>query len=91
MEVDTQAGVQAETLRMVKVNQAWPIYLTIWAVFGITGLLLRFAGTSDFYQGIGIALVFFAGVGLLIDGPIELLFIVISWLLGSIGWLPAFG
>ena len=71
MEVDTQAGVQAETLRMVKVNQAWPIYLTIWAVFGITGLLLRFAGTSDFYQGIGIALVFFAGVGLLIDGFAE--------------------
>jgi lipoprotein signal peptidase len=56
---------------MVKVNQAWPIYLAIWALFGIAGLLLRFAGTSDFYQGIGIALVFFAGVGLLIDGFAE--------------------
>jgi hypothetical protein len=71
MEADKQAGVQAETQRMVKVNQAWPIYLAIWAVFGVAGLLLRFAGTSDFYQGIGIALVFFAGVGLLIDGFAE--------------------
>jgi hypothetical protein len=71
MEVDLQAGVQAETQRMVKVNKAWPIYLAIWALFGIAGLLLRFAGTSDFYQGVGIALVFFAGVGLLIDGFAE--------------------
>ena len=71
MEVDLQAGVQAETQRMVKVNKAWPIYLAIWGLFGIAGLLLRFAGTSDFYQGVGIALVFFAGVGLLIDGFAE--------------------
>ena len=71
MEVDKQAGIQAETQRMIKVNQAWPIYLVIWAVFGTAGLLLRFSGTSDFYQGIGIALVFFAGVGLLIDGFAE--------------------
>ena len=27
--------------------------------------------TSDFFQGLGIALVFFAGVGLLIDGFAE--------------------
>jgi len=71
VEVDLQAGVQAETQRMVKVNKAWPIYLAIWGLFGIAGLLLRFAGTSDFYQGVGIALVFFAGVGLLIDGFAE--------------------
>ena len=71
MEVDLQAGVQAETQRMIKVNKAWPIYLAIWGLFGIAGLLLRFAGMSDFYQGIGIALVFFAGIGLLIDGFAE--------------------
>jgi hypothetical protein len=71
MEVDLHACVQAETQRMVKVNKAWPIYLAIWGLFGIAGLLLRFAGTSDFYQGVGIALVFFAGVGLLIDGFAE--------------------
>ncbi len=71
MEVDTQAGVQAETQRMIKVNKAWPIYLSIWVVFGISGLLLRFVVASDFYQGVGIALVFFAGVGLLIDGFAE--------------------
>ena len=43
MEVDLQAGVQAETQRMIKVNKAWPIYLAIWGLFGIAGLLLRFA------------------------------------------------
>lgn len=71
MNADTQAGIQAETQRMVQVNKAWPLYLAIWAVFGVAGLALRFAGTSDFYQGIGIALVFFAGVGMLIDGFAE--------------------
>jgi len=43
----------------------------MWAVFGIAGLVLRFAGASDFYQGVGIALIFFAGVGMLIDGFAE--------------------
>ena len=71
MHADTQAGVLAETQRMIQVNKAWPVYLAIWAVFGVAGLALRFAGTSDFYQGIGIALVFFAGVGMLIDGFAE--------------------
>ena len=68
---DLQAGVLAETERMLKVNKAWPIYLAIWCIFGIAGLTLRFAGNSDFLQGIGVALVFFAGVGLLIDGFAE--------------------
>jgi hypothetical protein len=45
--------------------------LTIWCIFGIAGLTLRFASHSDFLQGVGIALVFFAGVGLLIDGFAE--------------------
>jgi hypothetical protein len=70
-EIDPKASIQAEVQRMAKVNNAWPIYLAIWLFFGIAGLLLRFANTSDFYQGIGIALVFFAGVGLMIDGFAE--------------------
>ncbi len=68
---DPQAGAKAEAERMVKVNKAWPIYLAIWGVFGVAGLLLRFTTRSDFFQGLGIALVFFAGVGLLIDGFAE--------------------
>ena len=68
---DLQVGVQAETERMLQVNKAWSIYLTIWCIFGIAGLTLRFASHSDFLQGVGIALVFFAGVGLLIDGFAE--------------------
>ncbi len=71
IHVDHQAAVQDETQRMVKVNKAWPQYLMIWAVFGVAGLVLRFAFASDFFQGLGIALVFFAGVGLLIDGFAE--------------------
>lgn len=69
--VDPQTGAQAEMQRMVAVNKAWPFYLTIWATFGVTGLLLRFTQNSDFLQGIGIALIFFAGVGMLIDGFAE--------------------
>lgn len=60
-----------EQARMAKVNQAWPMYLTAWATFGIVGLLLRFALKNEFGRGIGTALVFFAGVGLLIDGFAE--------------------
>jgi hypothetical protein len=71
VELDPQASSQAEVQRMTKVNKAWPFYLAIWLAFAVTGLLLRFAVTSDFYQGLGIALVFFAGVGLLIDGFAE--------------------
>ena len=68
IEIDPLSAVESEIQRMIKVNKAWPLYLAIWLAFGISGLLLRFAGASDFYQGLGIALVFFAGVGLLIDG-----------------------
>jgi hypothetical protein len=56
---------------MNKVNGAWHIYLGLWAVFGIAGLALRFATRGDFTQGLGIALVLFAGVGLLVDGFAE--------------------
>lgn len=71
MQADVPSAVQAETERMAKVNKAWPMYLVIWGLFGAVGLLLRFALVSDFFQGLGIALVFFAGVGLLIDGFAE--------------------
>lgn len=71
MSSDLQAGVQAETSRMTKVNNAWHVYLVIWGLMGVAGLVLRFAISADFYQGLGIALVFFAGVGLMIDGFAE--------------------
>ncbi len=62
---------QEERTRMEKVNKAWPIYLTAWATFGVVGLLLRFALQNELARGVGAALVFFAGVGLLIDGFAE--------------------
>ena len=68
IEVDRQAGVQAEINRMTKVNGAWHLYLVMWGLFGIAGLVLRFATSTDFLRGLGIALVFIAGIGLLVDG-----------------------
>jgi len=61
----------SEQGRMEKVNRAWPVYVTIWTVFAVAGLVLRFAFKNDLAQGVGTALVFFAGVGLLIDGFAE--------------------
>ena len=61
----------AEVARMEKVNRAWPVYLVAWALVGVAGLALRFGARGDFSQGLGIALVFFSGVGLLIDGFAE--------------------
>lgn len=60
-----------EQARMEKVNKAWSVYLTAWATFAIVGLLLRFALKHEFARGIGTALVFFGGVGMLIDGFAE--------------------
>ena len=56
---------------MEKVNKAWNVYLTAWLIFTIVGLGLRFLTNSEFLRGIGIALVFFAGIGLMIDGFAE--------------------
>lgn len=67
----TQAAARAELERMDKVNRAWPAYLAVWGLFGVVGLALRFATPADFTRGLGIALVFFAGVGLLVDGFAE--------------------
>jgi hypothetical protein len=60
--------LEAEKVRMAKVNRAWPVYLTIWIAFGVIGLALRLLTQSEILNGIAVALVFFAGVGLLIDG-----------------------
>lgn len=65
------ALVAQELPRMAKVNAAWPRYLTMYVVFAVSGLLLRFVVRLDWAEGAGIALVFFAGVGLLIDGFAE--------------------
>lgn len=66
-----QAAQIAEVERMGKVNRAWTTYLVGWGVLGVVGLLLRFATHSDLLQGLGIAMVFFSGVGLLVDGFAE--------------------
>lgn len=66
-----EPALQVERARMEKVNRAWPVYLVAWAVFGVVGLALRFATRGDLTQGLGIALVFFSGVGLLVDGFAE--------------------
>ncbi len=66
-----EATRSAEITRMQKVDRAWPVYLTAWALFAVCGLLLRFAVSSDGARGVGVALVFFAGIGLLIDGFAE--------------------
>jgi hypothetical protein len=67
-QIDPLATLEAEKARMEKVNRAWPVYLSIWIAFGIAGLALRLLTQSEFMNGIAVALVFFAGVGLLIDG-----------------------
>jgi hypothetical protein len=66
-----ETALQVERARMDKVNAAWTTYLVAWAAFGVVGLALRFGTRGDFTQGLGIALVFFSGVGLLIDGFAE--------------------
>jgi hypothetical protein len=64
-------ALELERARMEEVNRAWSGYLVIWAAFGVIGLALRFGVRDDMWQGLGIALVFFSGVGLLVDGFAE--------------------
>lgn len=66
-----EATRAAEAERMKKVDAAWPVYLAVWGAFGVIGLVLRFLVKHDAAQGVGTALVFFAGVGLFIDGFAE--------------------
>jgi len=68
---DATSAVAAETARMERVNRNWGPYLVAWAAFGVVGLGLRFGTSRDVTQGVGIALVFFSGVGLLVDGFAE--------------------
>lgn len=67
-EADPTTALKSESARMEKVNRAWTWYLAIWVVFILLGLGFRLLAQSDFLRGMGIALVFFAGVGLVIDG-----------------------
>ena len=71
LKTNPHAAVTEELTRMSKVNKAWPVYLAIWGLLGVAGLALRFLTSADLLQGIGIALVLFAGVGLLVDGFAE--------------------
>lgn len=68
LQANPQAALRMEAQRMNTVNKAWPIYLAMWGVCAVLGLLMRFVVPSDFFQGMGIALVFCAGLGLLVDG-----------------------
>lgn len=70
-DTDRAAFAVKEGARMEKVNANWPVYLATWTVFALLGLLLRFAVRHELANGVGIALVFFGGVGLLIDGFAE--------------------
>ena len=71
VEASPASALPEERARMGKVNRAWPVYLAVWAVFGVVGLALRFGTRGDFTQGLGISLVFFCGVCLLVDGFAE--------------------
>ena len=71
LQTDPQAALAVESQRMKKVNAAWSKYLLLWGLMGVLGLGLRFATVGDFSQGLGIALVLFAGVGLMVDGFAE--------------------
>lgn len=68
---DVVAFVAQELPRMEQVNRAWPVYLGTWVTFMVLGLGLRFGLHADWAQGLGIALAFFGGVGLMIDGFAE--------------------
>jgi hypothetical protein len=68
LQTKAPSALEKEEKRMAAVNKAWHIYLTLWLLFGFVGLQLRLISSSDFLQGLGIALVFCAGLGLLVDG-----------------------
>lgn len=65
------AAIAQEAARMAAVNAWWPIYLRTWTAFAIVGLALRFGVSRDWALGLGTALLFFAGVGFMIDGFAE--------------------
>jgi hypothetical protein len=67
-----------EVPRMQKVNAGWPTYIRTWGILIAFGVVLRFGvyrgGTNmraEWALGLGAALIFFGGAGLLIDGFAE--------------------
>ena len=68
---DVAGFVAQELPRMEAVNRAWPVYLGTYVGFLVVGVALRFGLHSDWAQGLGMALAFFGGVGLMIDGFAE--------------------
>lgn len=71
VQTDFEPTMATESARMEEVNKAWGKYLILWGLMGALGLGLRFASSGDFAHGLGIALVFFSGVGLMVDGFAE--------------------
>jgi hypothetical protein len=71
VEASSEPVLRAEGARMERVSRAWAKYHALWAIFGVVGLGLRFGTRGDLTQGLGISLVFFSGLGLLIDGFAE--------------------
>ena len=41
--------------------------MVLWGLFGVAGMALRFATSADLMHGLGIAPVFFSGVGQMAD------------------------
>jgi hypothetical protein len=63
-----ESAVANELERMKKINAAWPVYLSGYTALAVIGLALRFGLRTDAASGVGVALNFFAAVGMLIDG-----------------------
>lgn len=71
VEASPDDAFNAERTRMGRISKAFTKYVVAWAILGVLGLALRFGTRSDFTQGLGIALVFFSGVLLMVDGFAE--------------------
>jgi hypothetical protein len=63
--------IAQELPRMQIVNSKWPQYLMAWSGFVGFGLSLRFLVHREWALGLGTALLFFGGVGFMIDGFAE--------------------
>jgi len=68
---DAGAMVTEELPRMQKVNATWPVYVAIWTVLVLVGLLLRFGLRADWAAGLGPALILVGALGFMIDGFAE--------------------
>jgi hypothetical protein len=70
-ESDPSAMVAEELPRMQKVNDNWPIYISMWTALVLVGLGLRFGLKADWAHGVGPAIILIAALGFLIDGFAE--------------------